>query len=72
MKKFYDEQTLSNYKIAQDLGIDFRKIYRIDETQSLDIRLLFEIADYLNMSPTDLGEKILARWDRENVNKNEE
>lgn len=65
MKKFYDDQTIPNWKIAKETGIDIKTIYRIDDKKRLDIRKLLKIAEVVGLEPTDLAHRIIARWDRE-------
>lgn len=65
LKKFYDGQTMSNYEIAKAVGVDKKTIYRIETNRRLDVRLLFEIAKVLKMSPTTLGKKIIEQWDNQ-------
>lgn len=60
---------MSNYEIATAVGVAKKTIYRIDTSKHLDIRLLFEIAKVLKMSPTTLGKKIIERWDRQESNE---
>lgn len=68
MKKLYEEQKVSIYKIQHDLGLDNMRLYRYAEgTISIDkmpVDLVLKLAYYLKIEPNELLDKMIKYSNR--------
>lgn len=63
MKKLYEEQTISLYKIQNDLKLNNMRLYRYADgtipISKMPIELILKLANYLKIEPNILLDKML-------------
>lgn len=63
MKKLFEEQNVSLYKVQKDLGLSIMRLYRYTEDEcnieSMPTSLIFQLSNYFKIEPNILYNKML-------------
>ena len=58
MKKLFEEQRVSIYKVQQDLGLDHARLYRYvsgtTKIENMPTKLILDLANYFKIEPNQL------------------
>ena len=73
MKKLFDEQKVSLYKIQNDLGLDIKRLYRYADgtcnIKKMPTKLILDLAYYFKIEPNRLYKLMLDYQQQKEVRK---